>query len=256
MFNSLFTSSFAENFSELLITLLAVLIALTLHEFAHGYTAYKLGDNTARYMGRLSLNPMRHLDPLGTICMIFFHFGWAKPVPIDPRYFRKPKRDFAITALMGPLTNIVVGFITGFFYVLFYSIFYKYGVSSDIPFVYNSLYYLFEFFGVFFSVNIGLGIFNLIPIPPFDGSRLLNVILPERLYFKVMRYERQIYLALVGWLLLGPWVYRAIVSLPFVASNPVLSSIAKIFSLSGLISEATGFIINRIIDLWLLLPIF
>lgn len=256
MFNSIFTNSFAENFSELLITLLAVLIALTLHEFAHGLAAYKLGDSTAKYMGRLSLNPMHHLDPLGALCMIFFHFGWAKPVPINPNNFRKPKRDFAITALAGPLTNIIIGFISGFFYILFANIFYQYGASSQIPFVYNSLMYLAEFFAVFFSVNIGLGIFNLIPIPPFDGSRILNVILPQRIYFKIMRYERQIYLFFVGWLLLGPWVYRALMSLSFVASNPVLSGISRVFSLSGLISDAASAIIRVIIDFWLLLPIF
>ncbi len=256
MFNSIFTNNFAENFSELLVTLLAVLIALTVHEFAHGYTAYKLGDNTAKYMGRLSLNPLHHLDPLGTLCMVLFHFGWAKPVPINPRNFKNPKRDFAISALMGPLTNIVIGFIFGFFYLLSLNLFYYQGMNSNIPFVYNSLYYLADFCATFFSVNIGLGIFNLIPVPPFDGSRILNAVLPEKIYFKVMKYERKIYLFFVGWLLLGPWVYRALVSLPFVSSNAVLSGIAKIFSLSDLISEATSFIINLIIKFWQLIPIF
>ena len=85
-----------------------VLIALTFHEFAHGYMAYKLGDPTAKNLGRLTLNPLKHLDPIGTICMIFFHFGWAKPVPINSRYFKKPRRDMALTAAAGPIMNFIL----------------------------------------------------------------------------------------------------------------------------------------------------
>lgn len=256
MFDSIFTGSFAENFSELIITLFAVLMALTLHEFAHGYTAYKLGDNTAKYMGRLSLNPIHHLDPLGTLCMVLFHFGWARPVPINPANFNKPKRDFAITASMGPLTNTVLGFISAFFYLLFVKLFLEVGYFSDIPMIYNLTYYLARFFGIFFSVNIGLGLFNLIPIPPFDGSRLLNALLPDRIYFKIMKYERQIYLGIVAWLLLGPYVYRMLMSFAFIATNPVLANLFRIFSLSGLISDASGFICNAILAFWKLIPIF
>ena len=103
---------------ELILSAMAALIALTLHEYAHGYAAYKLGDNTAKAMGRLSLNPIHHIDPIGALCMILFHFGWAKPVPINPLNFENPKKGFAITALAGPITNLVLGFFTTFIYVV------------------------------------------------------------------------------------------------------------------------------------------
>ena len=101
-----------------LLVIPAALIALVLHEVSHGYAAYKLGDPTARIMGRLSLNPLKHLDPIGAICMVLFRFGWAKPVPIDTRYFRNPKRDMALTALAGPITNLLIAFFSLPFYIL------------------------------------------------------------------------------------------------------------------------------------------
>lgn len=244
------------DFSEIIISLAAALIALSFHEFAHGFVAYKLGDPTAKAMGRLSINPLSHIDPLGAICMVLFHFGWAKPVPIDPRNFKNPKRDFALTAIAGPATNVILGFISSFLYVLFLNLYRTVGVSSEILFVRNFLYFTALFFMYCLIINVGLGIFNLIPIPPFDGSRLLNALLPQRLYFKIMKYERRIYWGVIAWLLLGTYVYRALVSIPFIAANPVLSGIASIFSLSGLISNATSFIANGMVDLWLLIPAF
>ena len=100
---------------------LAVMIILPVHEFAHGYAAYKLGDNTARNLGRLTLNPIKHFDIVGCLCLILFHFGWAKPVPINPRNFRNPKRDFALTALAGPLSNLLLAFISVFLNLLIFS---------------------------------------------------------------------------------------------------------------------------------------
>ena len=117
---------------SLALSALAVLIILPIHEFAHGYMAYKLGDNTARDMGRLSLNPMRHLDPLGALCMVVFHFGWAKPVPINPRNFKKPKRDFALTALAGPLSNLLMAFFSSFIYLLLNAIFRRITFTAQI----------------------------------------------------------------------------------------------------------------------------
>ena len=96
---------------ELILTAVAVLITLSIHEFSHAYAAYKLGDDTAKNLGRLSINPIKHLDPIGALCMLFFRFGWAKPVPINPRNLKKPKRDFAVSALAGPLSNLILGFI-------------------------------------------------------------------------------------------------------------------------------------------------
>ena len=172
--------------SQLILTVIAALVALTIHEYAHGYVAYKLGDNTARSLGRLSLNPIKHLDPFGVICMVLFHFGWAKPVPINPGNFKNPRKGFALTAMAGPATNITVGFFTAFFYLLCLT----YARQTNIAILDSLQINLIRFLSYFFSVNIGLGMFNLIPVPPFDGSRILNVILPDRLYFKVMRYER------------------------------------------------------------------
>ena len=107
-----------NDFVYYLLTAVAVLITLTVHEYCHGYVAYKLGDNTASALGRLTLNPLRHIDPFGALCMILFHFGWAKPVPISPRNFKNPKRDFAIVALAGPLSNLILAFFSAFLYLL------------------------------------------------------------------------------------------------------------------------------------------
>ena len=120
------------DFPQLILTAMAALVALTIHEFAHGYVAYKLGDDTAKSLGRLSLNPIKHLDPFGAICMILFHFGWAKPVPINPTNFKNPRKGFAITAIAGPATNLIVGFFTAFLYLLFYSIFRETAITSHL----------------------------------------------------------------------------------------------------------------------------
>ena len=149
--------------SQLILSAMAALVALTIHEFAHGYVAYKLGDDTAKSYGRLTLNPIKHLDPFGALCMVLFHFGWAKPVPIDPRNFKNPRKGFALTAIAGPATNLVIGFFTAFFYLLCLSTF----KPTNSVFVYNIQLNTTLFLLYFFTINIGLGIFNLIPVPPF-----------------------------------------------------------------------------------------
>ena len=238
--------------TQLILSAMAALIALTVHEYAHGFTAYLLGDDTAKSMGRLSLNPIKHLDIFGAICMVLFHFGWAKPVPIDPRNFKNPKRGFAITAIAGPLTNLILGFITTFIYVLCINTFRKTGDAFTDNLLINTLLFLIYFF----SINIGLGIFNLIPVPPFDGSRILNVVLPQRLYFKIMKYERQIYLGVIAWLFLGTYVYNTLISIPLIGNNSILSGLAKIFSLSDMLSNIIYSITNSMIRLWNSLPLF
>lgn len=239
-----------NDFTTIIITALAALVALTVHEFSHGYAAYKLGDNTARSLGRLTLNPLRHIDPFGALCMIFFHFGWAKPVPINARNFKNPKRDFAITAMAGPLSNVILGFISALLYLLSYRLLVAVATGMGEGFLYNFAYNLTLFCLYFHTLNVGLGIFNLIPIPPFDGSRILNVILPARIYFKVMRYERYIYWGVVAWLLLGGYVYSALMSIGFIAASPVLSTLARVFSLSGMISDATGALSRLMLKFW------
>ena len=237
---------------QIILSAMAALIALTIHEYAHGYVAYKLGDGTAKALGRLSLNPMKHLDPFGALCMIFFHFGWAKPVPINARNFKDPKKGFALTALAGPAINLITGFFTIFVYLLC-STYFK---TSSSTFINNLCINTLLFLIYFFSINIGLGIFNLIPIPPFDGSRILNVVLPPKWYFKIMQYEKNIYWGVIAWLLLGQYVYYALISVPFIASSPILSGIAGIFSLSGILNSCITAITNGMIKFWMLFPIF
>ncbi len=242
-----------NNIFYYLLSAIAALIALTVHEYCHGYAAYKLGDDTARNFGRLSLNPLKHLDPIGTLCMVFFHFGWAKPVPINPRNFKNPKRDFAISAAAGPLSNLILGFISAFVYLLVFALVRDMTFTSKTVLYHiinNTLIFLF----VFHSVNVGLGLFNLLPIPPFDGSRLLNVILPQNLYFKVMRYERQIYMVVLAWLLVGDYVAYAVRSLPMIASSPVLYWFAGILSLSGIIGSIISAVSGLMFDFWQLIP--
>ena len=172
-----------------------VLIALTFHDFAHGYMAYKLGDPTAKNFGRLTLNPLKHLDPIGTICMIFFHFGWAKPVPINSRYFKKPRRDMALTAAAGPIMNFILAFFGVLVCRILTKIFVAFPAQSD--FVYYIQYAALTLFSYFHMLNLSLGVFNLIPIPPLDGSRIFYIFLPPKWYFGVMKYEKYIQLALL-----------------------------------------------------------
>ena len=241
-----------DNLIYYILSALAVLIILTVHEYSHGYAAYKLGDNTARNMGRLSLNPIKHLDPAGAVCMILFHFGWAKPVPINPRNFKNPKRDFAITALAGPLSNLLLAFFSAFLYLLLGAALKD--VTFQSKFVYSLLSNLLLFVYLFHIINIGIGIFNLIPIPPLDGSRILNVVLPPRIYFGIMKHEQKIYWGLVCWLVFGTYVARALLSVPIVANTPALSFIAGLFSLSDILGTAFSALSNLMIKFWQLIP--
>lgn len=188
----------------ILLSIPAVLIALTVHEYAHGYAAYKLGDPTARSLGRLSLNPLRHLDVLGVICMVFFRFGWAKPVPINTRYFKKPRRDMAITALCGPLANFLLAFFGAFLCFAVAAIFNSFMAGAvPSPFWELCMRYILQFLYLFHFLNLTLGLFNLIPLPPLDGSRIFCVFLPARAYYAVMKYEKYIALALMLLLYFG-----------------------------------------------------
>jgi len=175
-----------------------LLIALTFHEAAHGYIAYKLGDYTAKITGRLSLNPLRHLDPVGAVCMLLFGFGWAKPVPINTRNFTNQKRGMALSALAGPVVNLLLGFIGMFFYLLAYRFLGMSVLNGN-----NLSYALLLFLQVFFRLNIGLAVFNLIPVPPLDGSRIFLIFLPTKWYFKIMQYERYIMMGLFALLFTG-----------------------------------------------------
>lgn len=193
-----------DKIAEYLISIPAVLLVIMFHELAHGVAAYKLGDPTAKQMGRLSLNPLKHLDPIGAVCMVLFRFGWAKPVPVNMRRFRDPKRDMAITALAGPLMNFFLAFLAIPLYFLIqkgaFAASLTYGASS---FLVRFLFVIRDFFAIFHFSNLGLGLFNLIPLPPLDGSRILFAFLPPKYYFSLMRYERMIALALMLFIITG-----------------------------------------------------
>ena len=160
----------------------ASLLCITFHETCHGLVAYRLGDPTAKRMGRLSLNPLRHVDIMGLLMMALFRFGWAKPVPVDMRNFKNPKTGMAITALAGPVSNVVLAYLA----VLLY--------SAGAFFYQRSggwlLYGLLVFFMYVEIISAGLAVFNVFPIPPLDGSKVLFAFLPDRTYEKLMRYER------------------------------------------------------------------
>ncbi|MDF2839056.1 MAG: rane metalloprotease [Evtepia sp.] len=172
----------------------AVLICIMIHEVSHGLAAYWLGDPTAKESHRLSFNPIHHIDPFGLLMMITVGFGWAKPVPIDARYFKNQKSGMAITAFAGPFSNFVLAFLTS---MLFQAVLGILSAQGNRPFLVN----LADFLGMVIILNIGLGIFNLIPFPPLDGSKILGIVLPERLYFGFMRYERygMLLLVLILW---------------------------------------------------------
>ncbi len=177
-------SSFFRNFNlaDFISTLCAVILALTVHELMHGVVAYRLGDPTAKNAGRLTLNPLAHLDLIGFLCMVVFRFGWAKPVPVNSRYFKHPRTGMALVAAAGPGSNLVFGFIC----VLLYYALALYAPASDIM---NAVI---SFLAILAVLNVGFAVFNLLPVPPLDGSRIAGLFLPPRWYWQIMRYERYI----------------------------------------------------------------
>lgn len=174
----------------LLLSIPGLIIALSMHEFAHGFAAYKMGDNTAKYSGRLTLNPIHHLDLIGTICLFLAGFGWAKPVPINPYNFRHRRLGVIVVSLAGPLMNFLVALVSAFGLAIFS----KFVTPNEFTqFVYSILLYC-------MYLNIGLMCFNLIPIPPLDGSKVLLEFLPYRFrqtYYTIEKYASLILMVLL-----------------------------------------------------------
>ncbi|MBS4218849.1 site-2 protease family protein [Bacillus sp. FJAT-49711] len=157
-----------------------LLIAFTVHEFAHAYTAYKLGDSTAKNQGRLTLNPLHHLDPIGTLLIFIAGFGWARPVPVNRYHFKNPRVGGILVSLMGPVSNFLLAFIgMGVLYVFIIS-----GLAASLPPL------VMQFFNLFVYFNVLLFVFNLLPLPPLDGYRILEDLLPPSVRAKMTQYEQ------------------------------------------------------------------
>ncbi len=235
----------ANQLVAILLSIPGVFLALAVHECAHGWMSYKLGDPTAKNLGRLTLNPIKHIDPIGLICMILFHFGWAKPVPVNARYYKKPRRDMALVAAAGPVSNLIMCI---FGMLMLHIIYLLYSFTPDaMPFylIWNTaiyvdpvemdmlakiIYVLFIFFQQFSILNISLAVFNLLPIPPLDGSRIMYIFLPTKAYFGIMKYERIIMMVMLVLLWLGAF--------------------------SGILSTVSGTLFGWIFDLIRLIPFF
>ena len=176
----------------MLIVIPAALLAISFHEMAHGWSAYMLGDPTARNAGRLTINPLDHIDPIGFLCILVAGVGWAKPVPINPFYFKHRKRDIALTALAGPAANILLCFV-GFFIAYGIAFFTENRILTAVA----------QFFMITASISAGLAVFNLIPVPPLDGSKIIYPLLPNRIVAKIMPYEGPIRFVLLAVVFLG-----------------------------------------------------
>ncbi len=199
------------NLLDILLSVVPALICITLHELSHGYVAYRLGDDTAKRAGRLTLNPIKHLDIMGLIMMVIFRVGWAKPVPVNMYKFKNPKRGMAITALAGPVSNILIAVVFLFLYGLLI-----------IPLSAGAVgQYLLRMMKLTAYISVGLGIFNLIPVPPLDGSKVLFSLMSDESYYKLMRYERYGTIAMVLLVATGilgrplsaaiQWLYTALI---------------------------------------------
>ena len=186
---NLFRAIDISSLRDMAVRLVAVLICLTVHETCHGLAALALGDPTAKRMHRLSLNPLRHIDWFGFAMLALAGFGWAKPVPVDPSYFKKPKLGMALTALAGPASNLLLALALL--------------LATRLLFSVTSSAFLLELLVRTAILSVGLGIFNLIPIPPLDGSKVLFALLPDRQYALLMRYERYGMFLLLALVMLG-----------------------------------------------------
>jgi len=193
----------------ILIQVAVVLLCITVHEFSHGYMAYRLGDDTAKRQGRLTLNPIKHLDPIGAIMLLVARFGWAKPVPVNPYNFQNMKTGMALTAVAGPASNFVFAILAAFLYrELAQGTFFT---AANTNFFITCTQFFLQMLVV---INCALGLFNLLPIPPLDGSKIIGGFMSDDLYFRWMEWERK-----------GAFVLMAIILISFVFKIPILARI-------------------------------
>ncbi len=213
------------NLQDILIGVPTTLVALTFHEFAHGWVSSKLGDPTPRYQGRLTLNPIAHLDLIGTILMILTGFGWAKPVQINPNYYKDRTKGMALVAFAGPLANFILAFLGMFIGYMLILLFSRLGAGRTfISVVYTIMYF-------FVVRNLCFMVFNLIPIPPLDGFKVAGIFLPGRIYYKILRYEQYVIFAIMILSLIGAFniVIGTGVSFFMNLMNKVIMSMLNIF---------------------------
>ncbi len=210
--NLLVGSYLYRQLTVLMYTAPAILLAISFHEFAHGYMSVRLGDPTPKRDGRLTLNPFRHLDLWGTLCLLLFHVGWAKPIRVNVRNYKKPRRDMVLVALAGPVMNFILAFLS----MLLYGLLFKQG---SLPGILGYLRQLFYYSAV---INVGLGLFNLIPLPPLDGSTVLAELVPAagRFFARIRRYS--------VWILAG-LLFLGVLSVPLSAGgNLILNGFWKV----------------------------
>ena len=201
---------FDLNYKFLIIFVPVILFSLTIHEYAHAYIAHKLGDDTAKRLGRLTLNPLKHLDPLGTILLLLVHFGWAKPVPVDPRNFKDPKKDMLYVAIAGPISNIITAVVAAVLLkviLIYYGSFI--GSASVMEPIVQTLYWL-------IFIGVVLAVFNMLPFPPLDGSRVLYGILPDSMANSIRQIETYGIFILFGIILLGGSIFSKVITFPFI----------------------------------------
>ena len=206
---------------EYILRLPIILMAITIHEYAHGYAALKMGDGTAKMQGRLSLNPLAHMDLIGALCMLLFRFGWAKPVPINPYNFRDRKKGTMLVSIAGPLSNLFLALVGAVLW----------GVLARYAVYFGNSIFVEILEGIFIQMillNISFAVFNLIPLPPLDGSKILGALLPPKYYYKLLQYERYAFPILI--VLMATGVLNNILSF-FI--NPLWSGFVNIVRLIG-----------------------
>ena len=241
---------FSLDFVTLLYVIPVVLIALTIHEYAHAWAADKAGDPTPRSLGRLTLNPAKHINPIGAICMVLFGFGWANPVPINSYRFRNPRRDLILVSIAGPVSNLILSLLGGLIYVVCV----KLSITVlTAGFLLSFTISFARFIYLFHLLNLSFCLFNLIPIPPLDGSRLITTLLPARARFWYQTHERQIYMGFLIWMLCGSSIYRFAMSIPMLANNAIASTVLKVLSLTSWLSDIVNWFSSLILRLFALI---